>query len=239
MFSTDLAYIHHAGFSEFAASAAQAVGAVLRAEGIDGGVVVDAGCGSGVLARELGRQGYSVFGFDPSPAMIEIARETAPDAVFEIAALDEAILPRCRAVVATGEVLNYAGLEAALAFVEEAGRAVEPGGLLLFDVAERDSAPAHDEYRTGGEDWSVIVVRESDGARLVMRVLTFREMDGEVRRGEERHELELYDRGQLTAALRDSGFTFRVRRSWGARRLPPGHFACIARRTGDHREESR
>lgn len=185
--------------------------------------VIEIGCGSGVLARALTNAGFDVVGFDPSPAMIAIARETAPKARFEVAPLESAELPPCDAIVAMGEVLNYGDLRA---FVPRATRALRRGGVLLFDIAERGSYPEHDEVRAGGEDWSVITIKDSDGRTLTRRVLTFRQVDGETRRDEEVHVLELYDRAEVLELLRD--FRVRVRRSYGSRRLPKGHAVYVA-----------
>jgi SAM-dependent methyltransferase len=213
----DLAYIHHQGFSEFAESSAPYVMSLLP----PGAFVVEVGCGSGILARELTLAGFDVLGYDASAAMIELARETAPEARFEVASFETAELPPCDALVAMGEVLNYGDIRA---FLPRAKRAVKSGGLLLFDVAERGSYPAYDEVRTGGDDWSVIAVKESDGRRVTRRVLTFRED----RRDDETHTLELYDRDEILALL--DGFRVRVRKSYGRRRLPKGHtlYVCTA-----------
>jgi SAM-dependent methyltransferase len=224
LYGSDLAFVHHAGFSEFAESASIGVIETLWRHGIRGGLIVDVGCGSGVLARELTHAGFDVLGFDASPSMIELARVTAPAAQFAIAPFAEASLPDSSAVVAIGEVLNYGTLEDVRRFV-----ASVRAPLLLFDIAERDSYPPHDEHRTGGDDWTVIAIKDSDGSRLTRRVLTFREIDGEVRRSEEVHELSLYDRAEMLALLRDAGFRVRVRRSYGSRRLPKGHavYECV------------
>ena len=230
MYRPDLAWIHQTGFSEFAESAATGVLELLRRAGIEGGTIVEAGCGTGVVARALAHAGYRVLAFDASPAMIELARVTAPLATFEVAAVDEAVLPTCSAVIAMGEVLNYAGGEAMAAFVEEASVAIAPGGLLLFDVAERDAYPPHDEVRRGGEDWSVIAIKDAEGSRLTRRVLTFRQIDGETRRDDETHTLELYERDAVLRLLRQFGFTTKVRRSYGNCRLPEGHAVYVARR---------
>ena len=232
IYETDLAWIHHQGFSEFAESASTGILEILWKHGIHSGTVVDAGCGSGVLARELTRARFDVAGFDASPAMIAIARTTAPDARFEVASLGSAQLPPCDAIVAAGEVLNYATLAEVHAFVDHAAAALRSQGVLLFDVAERGSYPPLHETRIGGDDWTVIVVKESDGERLTRRVLTFRKVGGEVRRSEEVHRLELYDREELLALLRPH-FRVRVRRSYGSRRLPAGHAVYVCVRRGD------
>jgi SAM-dependent methyltransferase len=227
VYRSDLAFIHHAGFSEFAKIASAGVIALLHARGIHEGLVVDFGCGSGVLARALNDAGFDVLGIDASPAMIEIARTTAPSARFAVETFDRATLPRCVAITALGEVLNYGTLDAVRTFVTHAAAALVDGGLLLFDVAELGSYPPHDERRIGGDDWSVIVIKDSDGARLTRRVLTFRQIDGTTHRDEEVHELELYERATLNAILRDAGFRVRIRRSYGAYRLPIGHAVYV------------
>jgi len=65
-FRDDLAYIHDAGFGDFAASAGVMVIAQLRQAGIRNGLVVDLGCGSGTMARQLRDAGYDVIGVDLS-----------------------------------------------------------------------------------------------------------------------------------------------------------------------------
>lgn len=227
-YGTDLAWIHHTGFSEFATLASRGILASLQSHDIREGLILDIGCGSGILARALTDAGFTVLGIDASPAMIDLARVTAPAARFEIATFDEATLPPCAAITATGEVLNYGTLARVQTFIQHAAHALTPGGLLLFDIAEQGSYPPHDERRVGGEDWSVIALKDSDGRRLTRRVLTFRQIDGVTHRDEEVHELELYQREELLAVLRESGFRVRVRRSYGSYRLPKGHAVYVA-----------
>lgn len=216
MYRRDLAHVHHLGFSEFAQSAAPGVIAVLKEHDVRR--VVEIGCGSGVLARELTDAGFDVAGFDASPAMIALARETAPRARFAVGRFADIALPECDAIVAMGEVLNYGTWAEVRALVERAAARV-----LLFDVAERGAYPPYDERRIDGDDWSVIAVKESDGTRLRRRVLTFVAGDETMRRDEELHELVLYDRAEITDLLRAHGFRVTRRRSYGTRRLPKGH----------------
>jgi SAM-dependent methyltransferase len=233
-YGEDLAWIHHAGFSDFATSAAAGVIALLRrGESAVGSRrsavtkapvrVVDLGCGSGVLARALCDAGYDVLGIDPSAAMIDLARANAPAARFEVGRFEEVTLPPCLAITALGEVLNHATLDALRTFFSR----IASGTLVVFDVAEA-GPPIHDERRLGGDDWSVIVINESDGKRLTRRVLTFRDIDGSIRRSEEVHTLELYTRDELLSVLREHGFRVRVRRSYGSYRLPRGHAVYVA-----------
>ena len=161
--------------------------------------------------------------------MLRLARATAPLARFRRTTFASMRIPPCDAILAVGEVLNYGTLAGVRAFVANAARALRKGGVLLFDVAERGAWPAFEERRFGGVDWSVIVLETSDGDRaLTRRILTFRRLGRSVHRDEEVHHLELYDRGELLALLREHGFRVRVRRSYGTRRLPPGHFVYLA-----------
>src|SRR5579864_4187654 len=97
-YTEDLAFIHDAGFSDLARAAAAEVIRIMRARSIQGGLVVELGCGSGIGARELVRAGYQVFGVDISPAMIRLARRRAPGAKFVGGSMLRVKLPRCAAV---------------------------------------------------------------------------------------------------------------------------------------------
>lgn len=223
-YGADLARIHHPGFSGFAASAAPGLLEILWRHGVHAGRVVEIGCGTGILARELTRAGFEVAGFDASPEMIAIARRTAPSAHFAVASFDTMAIPDCEAVVSMGEVLNYGTLAGVRALLAEAARA----RVVVFDIAERGAYPARDERRIEGDDWSVIIVKESDGATLTRRVLTFQADKDSMRRSDELHVLELYDRADITALLRGHGFRVTRRRSYGTERLPEGHAVYVA-----------
>ena len=90
--------------------------------------ILDIGCGSGALARALTKIGALVSGIDPSAGAIAAARETAPDATFEVA--DGAALPFGAGVFDGAVFLNSlhhvpaASMHAAL---REAARVTGPG----------------------------------------------------------------------------------------------------------------
>src|ERR1039458_9908001 len=94
-YDRDLAYIHDTGFTGFARKAAPGLLRLLRQNCVLGGRVVDAGCGSGVWARELSERGYDVLGIDISAHMIRLARRQAPAAKFQVGSCEP--ICRCRA----------------------------------------------------------------------------------------------------------------------------------------------
>src|SRR5437868_15077977 len=106
-YEEDLAWIHHAGFGAFARRVGPALLRRMRQDGIDGGRVVDLGCGSGIWLAQLLRAGYEAVGVDPSAAMLRLARLTAPAATLVQSAAHELVWPRCDAVTAMGEALSY------------------------------------------------------------------------------------------------------------------------------------
>lgn len=139
-YGQDVAYVHDTGHDGFARGAAPFVVDRLRRAGLAGGLVVELGCGSGISAAHLLESGYRVLGIDISAAMLALARRRAPRGRFKRGAWRTAPLPRCAAVTALGETLNYrfdAGAdEAALwRLFDRAFDALLPGGLFIFDLA--------------------------------------------------------------------------------------------------------
>lgn len=236
-YQEDLAYIHHTGFARFAEKSAPAVLEALRGAGLRGGLVVDLGCGSGLLARRLLRAGYSVLGVDQSPAMVALARRNAPGAEFRTGSFTTMPLPPCQAITAVGEVFNYLfdrrNTEAALArLFRRAFAAIEPGGVFVFDLAGPGRVPPGGlRSFTCGDDWAILFEgREEAGGRELCRwMTTFRRVGRLYRRGEETHRLRLHRPAAVAAALRRAGFRVTSAGAYGAMDLGPGHTAYFAR----------
>ena len=196
----DLAYIHDVGFGHLAKNAAQVLLDALRQSAIDRGTVIDLGCGSGLLARELAAAGYGVLGIDISEALLNIAKERVPTAHFRQESILKAELPPCAAVAAIGECFNYLfdedNTEQALyALLRSIHEALDPGGLLLFDVAEPGRIPGSgsQQAHTQGEDWAVIMSADEDRTNglLTRRITTYRKVGELYRRDQEIHQLRL------------------------------------------------
>ena len=182
---------------------------MLARAGLDSGLVVDLGCGSGIAASLLVEAGYDVLGVDVSEAMVEIARARVPEARFVSGSLHEVELPRCRAVVAMGEILSYAGVDHSL--LRRVREALAPGGLFVFDVAtpgRAGGAPVRSWHE--GDGWLVCseATEDAGSRRLTRSIVSFREADdGEWRRSDEVHELSLYDPAELAVSLEAAGFS--------------------------------
>ena len=215
----DLAYIHDVGFGDLAKNAAQVLGAALQRSGIDNGLVVDLCCGTGLLAQELTAAGYEVLGIDISGAMLDIARERVPSARFRQESILKAELPPCVAVAAIGECFNYLfdenNTEPELyRLLRRIHEALDPGGLLVFDVAEPGRVPGSGPQRTHteGEDWAVLVTAEENRTNrlLTRRITTFRKVGELYRRDQEIHQLRLQRKPRRSTGISRAGaFTLR------------------------------
>jgi len=238
-YGEDVAYIHDVGHAEFALKSAPGILEILDRNGIRGGLVVDLGCGSGLLARELIDAGYRVVGIDISEAMIELSRKRAPEVEFRVGSLFEVEIPPCVAVTAISEVLNYLsdaenehrGLGRLFRRVHDA---LVPGGIFVFDVLGPGQVPPGEKTKgfSVGEDWAALSELEEDARRGTMerRIVSFRKVGEHYRRDDEVHRVRLYDPSELSAELEWAGFRVRTMRSYGALPLAEGHAAFVARK---------
>lgn len=96
--------------------------------------VLDAGCGTGRVARELARRGVEVTGLDLDPEMLGTARERAPELDWQLGDLAAPGLDLGRTfdvIVAAGNVMIFLtpGTEAAV--LANLARHLVPGGRLV------------------------------------------------------------------------------------------------------------
>jgi SAM-dependent methyltransferase len=234
-YGDDLAYIHDAGFVSFANGCAPGLLSILRATGINDGLVVDLGCGSGVWCKHLADTGHSVSGVDISPAMIALARRQVPNADFTVGHLWTYRFPPCRAITALGEVLCYRpdGKSRSLEPIfRKAHKCLEPSGLFIFDLAEVSLGQNCKTTSSEGTDWCCVVESEYDTKRerLVRHITSFRKIGTLYRRSQERHEVQLYRPSDVLGTLRRIGFRVRTVRKLGAYPLLPGRIGVIARK---------
>jgi SAM-dependent methyltransferase len=238
-YGRDLAYIHDAGFGEFAARAAPEIVRMLRARGIRRGLVVEFGCGAGTVARALTDAGHDVLGIDISPAMIRTARVRAPRARFKVGALATARVPPCDAIVAIGEVVSYVPRGSASRRVHHAGlttflrravRALRPGGLLLFDFIESVDGRIYPRKRLLGNGWAIAVraTASRNDAMLTRDIETIRDSRRGRTRSAEMHRLRVIRRAEMRRLLSTAGFAAAFSRRLGRVPLLRSTLAVVA-----------
>ena len=236
-YRSDLALVHHLGFGFLAEQAAPGILELLADVRARDGLVVEVGCGSGLLTRHLLDAGHRVIATDASPAMLDLARRHAPGADVRLLVLPDDPIPAADAVVSVGHVLSYLPDEAALdrALVAAAG-ALRPGGVLALDLLDRDYAVSRGDLPDFGratDDWA-IVTRFSIPApdRYTREMAVFvRNDDGSWRRDDERHDNVLVDTAAVPALLAEHGVTATVGDRFAADgpALPPGFRAIVGR----------
>jgi SAM-dependent methyltransferase len=235
----DLARVHHEGFAFHAAAVAPGLLGVLAPVLESGGLVVEFGCGSGLLTRELVAAGHRVLATDASPAMLALARETAPGAEgFAVLALPDDPLPRCDAIVGVGHPINYLpSLEAIHRALDAMADALRPGGVLAFDVCDLAYGQARRDVPSRGwasHDWALVTEFSLPSPdRFVRQMAVFsRNEDGTWRRDDERHDNVLVDTATIPALLRLRGVDAEVRDAFGTEDNPTGLRVVVGRRAG-------
>lgn len=241
-YGQDLAWVHHDGFGEFARQSAPGLLAHLREAGIEGGRVVDLGCGSGIWAAALARAGYDAYGIDSSPDMIALAGKVAPSAELVTDSLWRAALPPCRAVTSLGECVNYLfdgrkEKRAIRAFFQRVHDSLEPNGLFAFDFAEPGRGRGGYRGFIEGGDWNIQydVTENARRTELIRKIVVFRKIGATWHRSEETHNLRLFRATDLADLVREAGFRVRIARGYGSFRFPPSYAALIARKPGPRR----
>jgi SAM-dependent methyltransferase len=233
----DLALVHHRGYAFHADACAPAIVALLAPVRARDGVVVEVGCGSGLLTRHLLDAGLRVVATDASPAMLELARQLVPDAedVRHVSLPDDQ-LPPADAIVGVGHALNYLPDESAVdrALVAIA-QALLPGGVLAIDLCDLAWGAARRDWSSQGrvgDDWAIITQFSVPSAnRFVREMTTFvRSDDGSWRRDDERHDNVLIDTTRVPALLAPHGVEARIAPSFGTEELPTGLRALIGHR---------
>lgn len=233
----DLALVHHLGFGFHADACAAGILSLLAPILDRGGLVVELGCGSGLLTRHLLDAGHRVLATDASDAMLDLALHHAAGAeeIRRLTLPDDPI-PLADAIVSVGHVLSYLEdetlLDRALVAIAESLR---PEGIMAIDLCDlrwgeaRQTAPPM-VWRN--DDWVLMTefsVPSPD--RFVRMMTTFvRQPDGYWRRDDERHDNVLIDTSKVPALLAKHGVDAYVSNSFGVEELPVGLVTIIGRR---------
>ena len=235
----DLAQVHHLGYGFHADRCASGILELLEPVRATDGLVLELGCGSGLLTRHLLDAGHRVIATGASPAMLELARDVAQGAeeIRRLVLPDDPI-PDCDAIVSIGHVLSYLPDEASLdrALVAAAG-ALRPGGVFAIDLCDlRWGEVFRDAPNQGrvADTWAIISKFSLPRPNLFVREMTtfVRVEDGTWRRDEERHDNVLIDTSRVPELLAEHGLETRVSRSFGDEELPDGLVTIVGGRPG-------
>jgi SAM-dependent methyltransferase len=131
--------------------------------GVTPGSVLDAGCGTGRVARELARRGVDVVGVDLDEDMLATARRRSPKLRWIRADLATVDLGRTfDAVVTAGNVMILLTPGSERAVVTNLARHLRPGGLLIAGFQVRREHLTIAEYdRLADEAGLTLVERHS------------------------------------------------------------------------------
>ncbi len=106
-----------------------------------GRTVLDAGCGTGRVAIELARRGFTVTGVDADPEMLDAARAKAPELSWheaDLAAEPAAGLPEnVDAVLLAGNVMIFLDPGTEARVLANLAARLRPGGLMVAGFAVR------------------------------------------------------------------------------------------------------
>ena len=112
---------------------------ILQKEGINDGLVLDLGCGTGSMTEELAGRGYDMIGVDNSEDMLEIAmekrQESGHDILYLLQDMQEfELYGTVRAVVSVCDSVNYVTEKEELVQVFRlVNNYLDPGGIFVFD----------------------------------------------------------------------------------------------------------
>ena len=190
---------------------------ILRQEGLAPRTVVDLACGTGSVTEILARKGYRVTGVDMSEEMLTEAAMKTMDMeeppMYSCQLLQELRLPKgvdmavC-ALDSLDYILDPADCKEA---IRRAYKALNPGGIFIFDVNTPEKLRAMDDQIFLDEDDDVYCVWRGEfdeETNICSYGMDLFQREGKMwRRSFEEHREYAYSQEQLTEFLRDAGFT--------------------------------
>lgn len=189
---------------------------ILKENGIEDGLVLDLGCGTGKMTRLLRQRGYDMIGVDLSGEMLEIAREAEEDDTSILYLQQDMrefeLYGTVRAVICVCDSLNYilepGELEQVFSLVNNY---LDPGGIFICDM----NTPY--KYRQVLGDSVICETREKEcfiwenyfdeESRINEYAMNFfiRQENGLYERIEEFHYQKAYETEQIRRLIAESG----------------------------------
>ena len=190
---------------------------ILAREGMTPRTAVDLACGTGSVALRLAKRGLRVTAVDMSAEMLTVAQQKAAEAdlypQFVCQPLQDLILPRgVDLAVCALDSLDYITNPADCAeAIRRTYKALNPGGIFIFDVNTPEKLQAMDDQVFLDEDDDVYCIwrgefdKETNICSYAMDL--FQRRGNVWERSFEEHQEYAYSQQQLTGYLKDAGFT--------------------------------
>ena len=202
---------------------------ILKEEGLRPRTAVDLACGTGSVSILLARQGLRVTGVDMSEEMLTVAQQKADDLEnpprFVCQSLQKLALPRGvdLAVCALDSLDYITNPDDCAEAIRRVYRALNPGGIFIFDVNTPEKLRAMDGQVFLDEDDDVYCVWRGEfdeKTNICSYGMDLFQRQGRLwQRSFEEHREYAYSAEQLTGYLKAAGFTgIRV---YGDRRMEP------------------
>ena len=202
---------------------------ILAAEGLHPRTAVDLACGTGSVSVLLAEQGLRVTGVDLSEEMLTVAQQKADGLKnlprFVCQSLQQLMLPRGvdLAVCALDSLDYITDPDDCAEAIRRVYRALNPGGIFIFDVNTPEKLRAMDGQVFLDEDDDVYCVWRGEfdeKTNICSYGMDLFQRQGRLwHRFFEEHREYAYSAVQLTGYLREAGFTdIRV---YGDRRMEP------------------
>lgn len=168
-------------------------------------LLLDLGCGTGVLTRMLSERGYDMIGIDSNPDMLSEARESDEGGgVLWLcqSATDFELYGTVAGIVCSFDVINHIhprDLDKVFSLV---ANYLDDGGVFIFDVCEKEKftfdalCPAFDD----GEEASCVMCCDFDGKEAKYSITVF-ERDGDVYYRSDGEVSEYYHTPETLAGL--------------------------------------
>lgn len=190
----------------------------LKKESIDGGLILDLGCGTGTMTELLAAEGYDMIGVDGSEEMLMEAREkmSAMDILYLCQDMREfELYGTVRAVVSICDTMNYLLTgEDFVQTVRLVNNYLDPGGLFIFDLNtlyKFRELMGNTTIAESGEDASFIwdnFFDEETGRNEYDLTLFIRQENGLYERQVEIHEEQGYTLEEVRGFLAEGGMEF-------------------------------
>ena len=230
----DLALAHHLGYGFHAEACAPGILALLEPVRARGGLVLELGCGSGLLTRELIGAGHRVIATDASPAILGI---TITSPVRRTSASSPCRMTRCHQPTrwsrsATCSATCPTRTPSPPRSRRSRGRCGRAGCLRSTSATCPTARTAATPRRWAGEDLAIISATALPVPDRFIRQITvfMRNDDSSWRRDDERHDNVLIDTARVPGLLAGEGVEVNVTSAFGTERLPTGLAVLVGRR---------